>query len=542
MFSDAMRVYLYNPAARRLPASVSFLMAALLGAAVALLSLTGCGRGGRDQAREQIKQARQPFNADGFIKAAAAGDRALVETFLRAGMDRNIGDLRGYTALMAAAEAGKPVVVKMLLDENAKPDLQNQDGASALVLAAAANQPESVRALIEGNADVRVRDQKNWTALMKAVFLGHSKVVDVLLTTSRDQLARDGQLDRALAVAAVLGQNETVRALLDRGANINAAIENKQTALMYAATAGKRDTVQLLLQRGADVRMVDAEGATASILALQRGYPDLAKLIDASAPGGVPGSPAASPVAVAAASPASTPAASSKPPLTEEQAKQAAAEAASMALERTWLKENGIEPTKLLNKDTGQDEDKDGFTDDEELANGTDPHDPKSHPPYSAKLRMKKFTGEPFPVMFDGMEGKKARVSVWANGGEVRKAAVGKGERVPDLPYAVSAIRPRNVTEKDSGKPVDASELTLSNVETGEKIVLVRAMPASGANASALLSTGYGGPEIEVKNGQQFTLPQDEKTRYQVIDIRPTQVVIKALNTGQTITVPIRAE
>jgi ankyrin repeat protein len=520
MLFGAMCNFLSRPAFRRwLTPCLSLLTVSAL-----LLALTGCGKGGRDAARDQIKQSGKAFNTESFVQAAAAGDQAMVETFLRAGIDRNARDARGYTALMAAAEAGKTAIVKTLLDENAKPDLQNKEGSSALILAAAANQPETVRALIEGNADVRVKDQKNWTALMKAVFQDYGKVVDALLSTSRDQLLRDNQLDRALSVAALLGRNDMVRSLLDYGANVNAAIENKQTALMYAATAGKTETVQLLLQRGADARLVNKEGASASILALQRGYPELSKIIDGSAPGNVPGSPAVVPAV--------------KPPLTEEQTKQAAADAASMAIERAWLKENGIEPIKLLDKDTGQDDDHDGFTNDEEAAAGTDPNDPNSRPPLHAKLRMKKLNGETFPVMFDGMDGKKAKISVRGTGGVAdRTAALAKGERVPDLPYAVSRISPRNVSEKDSGRLVDASELVLANVETGEKIVLVKSMPTTSPNAAALLSTGVGGPDIEVRTGQQFTLPQDDKTIYQVLDIRPTQVIVKSLATGQTFTV-----
>lgn len=483
-------------------------------------ALTGCGRAGRDKAREQIKQSRQSLSAPDFLKAAAAGDQTMVETFLRAGIDRNIGDDRGYTALMAAAERGKRDIIKLLLDENAKPDLQNKEGDTALILAAAANQPESVRALVEANADVRVKDQKNWTALMKAVFAGYDPVVDSLLATSRDALKRDGQLDRALSVAALLGNTVILRALLDHGANINATtIDNKQTALMYAASAGKRDALELLLSRGADTKLVNMEGSSASILALQRGFPDLAKLLDGGS------GPSTAPVAVA------TP-----PPLPPSDEKNKA-DAASVALERTWMKENGVEPSKLLTKDIGLDDDKDGYTNDEELAAGTDPNDPNSHPAPAAKLRMKKLAGEPFPVVFDAVDGRKAKVTVHTPAGD-RQASLAKGERLPELPYSVSSIRPREVTEKDTGHPVDASELTLSNVETGEKVVLVRAMPG-GPNTAAVLSTGVGNPDIEVKPGQKFTLPQDEKTQYQVVDIRPTQVIIKALGTKQTYTVPM---
>lgn len=504
MIAHLPAVPLFRPLSLRSFAPWCLLLAVLL---------AGCRNGGRDKAREQIKQSRKSLTAADFLKAAEAGDRTMIEVFLRAGIDRNIGDERGYTALMTAAERGKTEILKMLLEENAKPDLQNKEGDTALILAAAANQPDSVRTLIEANADVRVKDQKNWTALMKAVFSGHDRVVDALLATSRDALRRDGQLDRALSVAAVLGNTGIVRALLEHGAEVNSAtLDNKQTALMYAASAGKRETIQLLLDRGADTRLVNVEGSSAGLLALQKGFTDVSKLIDGGASEAAP---------AAASPPEPTP-----PPI------EAQKSAAAVALERTWMKENGVEPSKLLNKDTGQDDDHDGFTNDEELAAGTDPNDPASHPAPVTKLRMKKLSGEPFPVIFDGMEGRKARVSVRTAGAE-KKVTLAKGERLPDVPYAVASVHAREVTEKDTGRPVDASELTLSNVETGERIVLVRSMP-NGPNTRAVLSAGQ--EEIEVKAGGKFTLPQDG-SQYQVVDIRPTQVVIKAVGTKQTYTV-----
>ena len=162
---------------------------------------------------------------------------------------------------------------------------------------------------------------------------------------------------------------------------------------------------------------------------------------------------------------------------TEAQAKQAAADAASVAMERAWLKQNGVEPVTLLKKDTGQDDDGDGFTNDEELAAGTDPNDPKSHPPYYTKLRMKRLDGEAFPVTFDDYDGKtkKVRLTVrektgsglgGAEGGP-RGVELGQGETVPGQPYKVSKLKLRRTTEKDTARPLDMSELTLADRKDG---------------------------------------------------------------------------
>ena len=515
------------------------LFTVLAAIACLLLGPAGCGREGRNHARDEIRQSGHALTIDDFCRAAAAGDVPLVQAYLQAGFDHNAQDAKGFSPLMAAASAGKIDAAKALLDENAKPDLQNKVGDTALILAAAADQPDAVRLLVESNADVRIRNKENLPALLKAANLKHDRVVAVLLATSRDALARDGQLDRALIVAALLDSPTILAQLLDKGTNVNARIENGQTALMFAATFGKKDIIEALLARGADPKLVDKEGANASVLALAHGFPDLAKLIDARTPGG--------PATVAVATPPPVPGASASPTPTEAQAKQAAADASSVAMERAWLKQNGVEPVTLLKKDTGQDDDGDGFTNDEELAAGTDPNDPKSHPPYYTKLHMKRLDGEAFPISFDDYDSKTKKVHVTVheksgygfNGAEggARKVEIGQGERIPGAGYTITRLKLRRTTEKDTAKPLDMSELTLADTQTGKKVTLVRGMPASSPDAAAVLNFGNEDKEIVVRQGETFTLPRDPDTRLEVIDIRPTQVILKVAGTGQTVTV-----
>ena len=512
----------------------------LCGALLLVTGLSGCGKSGRDRAQRDIKQAGKSFTVDDFVRAAAEGDTGLTEAYLRGGMDRNAQDARGISPLMAAAVAGKADVVKMLLDENANPNLQDKAGNTALILATENNQSGAVRTLIEGNADVRIRNKANVTPLLKAANSKYDDVAAVLLDTSKDQLAKSGDLDKALSVAALLDDGKLLTMLLDKGAKPNTKMENGQTALMFAATFGKEDIVETLLSRGADPRAVDKSGANASLLALQNGHPDLAKLLQDHTPGGnaplvaAVSTPAAAgtPAPVAANAPAGAAPTGNAPPVPPE-------DAASVERERAWLKQNGVEPTAVLKRDTGQDDDGDGFTNDEELAAGTDPNDPKSHPPYYTKLRLRRVDGERFPIGFDSLNPKTERASVTVrSGGEERHLEVAPGEKIPGEPYKVVKVRERHGYVKDAGTPEDRSELTLINTENNRRIVLVRGMNANSPDSTAHLVFAIDGTQIPVKVGEEFAVPRDSQgTRLQVIDIRPTQVVLKIVGSGQTITV-----
>ncbi|MBS0656823.1 MAG: ankyrin repeat domain-containing protein [Verrucomicrobia bacterium] len=542
-------------------------------AAVPVL-LTGCGKSA-DQAKARLAKANVSFTPDDFVRAAGQGDVDLLGLFLQAGMDKNAQDARGWTALMKASEAGHKKVVKALLQYGAKTELTNADGSTALILAAGNDHHECVRALIDSAADVNAKNAKGWTALAMAAYRGHAKTTEVLLKTSRDALAKSDALSRALMVSALLGHADIARLLLDAGAPVNTTIEKQQTALMFAAMGAKKDLVQLLLSRGADTALMNQDGSTASILALQKGHTEIAKIIDTyaantpqttnrstvlaaapAAPAPVAPSAAAAPAAPAkgsspapasgltpptlTASPSAKPgqAVGPAPKPVADPAVVAQADANAARLEQTFLKERKVDPQALLAVDTGQDSDGDGWTDSEEVAYGSNPNDPGSHPPLHTKLRMAKLDAQPFPVVFEGVEGKRAVITI-QHGQLSERHVLAVGNSVPGEGWKVAGIRPRRTVDK-SGTTLDVSELVLQSPSTGEKLVLVKSMLANAPGGSATLSLEGMDREIQVKEKQVFALGPDESERYTVLDIRPTQVVLKVHGTGDVITVTMR--
>ncbi len=143
-------------------------------------------------------------------------------------------------------------------------------------------------------------------------------------------------------------------------------------------------------------------------------------------------------------------------------------------------------------------------------------------------------------MAFESLNPKTSRaaVAVYGGNGEARRLELAPGEAVPGQPYKVVKVRPRKGFQKDTGVPEDRSELTLLNTETNRRVVLVRGMDSNSPDATAVLAFGRDGAPLSVKLGEEFSVPRDpQSTRLQVIDIRPTQVVLKIVSSGQTVTV-----
>lgn len=155
-----------------------------------------------------------------------------------------------------AAKTGNVPLVERLLKQGVDVNLRDEQGNSALHHAVAEAQIEVVNALLRGvNVDVNVRNNKGETPLHLAGSRGRPKTVALLI----EKGARIDELDEvertALCWAVVEGRPETIQVLLDKGADIN-GVSNEYdhiaaVPLVCAVEGGKRSIVALLLERGA---------------------------------------------------------------------------------------------------------------------------------------------------------------------------------------------------------------------------------------------------------------------------------------------------
>jgi len=212
--------------------------------------------------------------------------------------------------------------------------------------------------------------------------------------------------------------------------------------------------------------------------------------------------------------------------------------------------------------DANLDMDKDGFSNIEEFMAGTDPSDPKSHPPILIKLRLIRIDQDPFKLRFKGITKMPDGSSVFQLNlrGNFGTGFAQLGDTIAEVKRSVKVYKavtnsttsvskvvtnemvdgfklvkyePKTQEQEVRGigkVMVDVSELTLQRGD--KKIVLIKDKDVQWDEFTAQLlftadNTTYTkkiNDEIEVKN---------EKFKVISIDMAKQTIIIKSLNTGE---------
>jgi uncharacterized protein len=159
---------------------------------------------------------------------------------VRSGMD--FGDTTlgaGATPLMRAARAGDHAVIRLLLDKGADPTLTTKDGTNALMFA----------------AGIGYRDKNTRGSESDAL-----EALKVMMATGLDLKQTNTRGENALHGAALRGADTIVQFLLDQGMDVNATSKQGYTPLDVAL--GKTIVGQLPVPHESTVALIRKAGGT----------------------------------------------------------------------------------------------------------------------------------------------------------------------------------------------------------------------------------------------------------------------------------------
>lgn len=180
-----------------------------------------------------------------------------------------------------------------------------------------------------------------------------------------------------------------------------------------------------------------------------------------------------------------------------------------------------------------QDPDNDGFTNLEEWQGHTNPTDPKSHPGYVIKLKLRSFVQEPFRLVFASW----VEDTFALNTSDLREPTkfVKIGDTVRATKFKIAKFTEKHQPDR-FGTEQDVSELTLQNIETGENITLVKEKVMISPESVANFVYPLRNPsEFSVKKDQEFSLPPENDIKYKLVDVTAAGAVIVNTKTNERI-------
>lgn len=188
-------------------------------------------------------------------------------------------------ALITAAEQNDVVAVQRLLQAGVDVRTQDARGRTALLAATARNHVEIVKLLIHAGSDVNTQDVKQDSPLLLAGASGYLDILKLALSARPNFKIYNRFGGTALIPAAERGHVEVVRELLKTDIDVNHVNRLGWTALLEAiilSDGGPRhqDIVQLLVAAGADVNLPDRDGITPLQHAKQKGYKEIAGILE----------------------------------------------------------------------------------------------------------------------------------------------------------------------------------------------------------------------------------------------------------------------
>ncbi|WP_295388156.1 ankyrin repeat domain-containing protein [uncultured Thiodictyon sp.] len=152
---------------------------------------------------KQLEASRIPMTEKGFLRAFSAGDKKVIDLFVRARFTLPAVDEQGTPLLLSALKHDYLIVAKILLDSHIDVNMQDHLGLTPLLLACGKPTPGYLAVaekLIAKGANVNARDGLGNTPLLLALTGGMLDIARLLIINGADVSARARNGDSPLSL------------------------------------------------------------------------------------------------------------------------------------------------------------------------------------------------------------------------------------------------------------------------------------------------------------------------------------------------------
>ena len=193
---------------------------------------------------------------------ASLGNLPMLGTLLDCGLNPNLPDTDGVTAVFHAVALESKAVLVRLIEGGANVNGRDRLSRTPLMSAVENNRLAMVDALIELGAAVNAFDQRGDTALHIAVRRKNTEIIRLLLEHDADARTFNFIHLTPLHIAALAGDTELISIFMELSDMTELADETDRTPLDMALQSRKYDAATLLIENGADIDRAFLDGAT----------------------------------------------------------------------------------------------------------------------------------------------------------------------------------------------------------------------------------------------------------------------------------------
>ncbi|XP_059306021.1 ankyrin repeat domain-containing protein EMB506, chloroplastic [Lycium ferocissimum] len=138
---------------------------------------------------------------------ALAGQIRFMDRLLEEGIDIDVVDKEGQTALHHAVFGKKEAVISHLLRKGANPQVTDMDGVTPLHYAVQAGAMQTVKMLIKYKVDVNATDNEGWTPLHVAMQSRNRDIAKILLVNGADKYRKNKDRKTPLDISLCYGKD-----------------------------------------------------------------------------------------------------------------------------------------------------------------------------------------------------------------------------------------------------------------------------------------------------------------------------------------------